>query len=278
MPLNEERTIYETAFIKERFLKRGLTVTALNNYLSCPVKYFYKNLVQIPSGYSGHMQYGHIVHGALEKFLLECKAKEEILPKERLLELFTVQMNYSSLRDQDKDKYLGRGLESLEAWYANRLPNMSFNIQSELSVKRDFLLSDNTVLNINGKIDKVEFLENEMEGPINIIDYKTGGGYSKKNKEQKEDLKRQLAFYHILLDGYKDDAYQIKTTALDFIEPNIKGECEFVSLSITEGDITELKGLVNATAFEIMSGEFLGKGCQKKDCEWCALHKNSQTK
>lgn len=274
-PANYDKTIYDREFIKERFLKRGLTVTALNNYLSCPVKYFYRSLIQIPSGYSPHMQYGNVVHTALEKFMLECKASETILPSQRLLDLFSLSMDYSSLRDQDKKKYLKQGLESLESWYKSRAQTIESRVLTEQKINRDFELADGTLLRINGTLDKIEFLDSEMEGAINVVDYKTGKGFSKKSREQKEDLKRQLAFYHILLEDYKDGAYQIKNTSLDFIEPNQKGESEFVSLLITQDDIDELKNKVRSVASEIMAGEFLKNGCCKKDCEWCSLHHSS---
>lgn len=275
---NQKRTIFDPQFISERFLKRGLTVTALNNYLDCSLKYFYKNLIQIPNGYSAHMQYGHLMHGALEKFLLESKANNKIADKQRLLDLFIQQIEYSSLRDSDRKKYTKRGLENLEKWYDAKSAELSYQVLTEQKIKRDFLLTDGTLLCINGTLDKIEFLKNELEGPINVIDYKTGKGYSKKTKDQKADLKRQLTFYHILLDGYKESAYYIQNTTLDFIEPDIKGDFENVSLSITQEDIQEVKQIIQTVSSEIMSTKFLDKGCQKKDCEWCSLHRNSQRK
>lgn len=275
---NQQRTIFDPQFISERFLRRGLTVTALNNYLDCPLKYFYKNLIQIPNGYSAHMQYGHLMHGALEKFLLESKANNKIVDKQKLLDLFVQQIEYSSLRDSDRKKYTKRGLENLEKWYDAKFSELSYQVLTEQKIKRDFELTDGTLLCINGTLDKIEFIKNELEGPINIIDYKTGKGYSKKNKEQKADLKRQLTFYHILLDGYKEGVYHIQNTTLDFIEPDTEGRFENVSLSIIQEDIEEVKKIVQTVSSEIMSTEFLSNGCQKKDCEWCTLHQNSQRK
>lgn len=275
-PLSIKKSLYDSNFITERFLKRGLSVTSLNNYLACPLKYFYKNLIQIPSGYSAHMQYGHIVHGALEKFMFECKKSQKILSAEVLIDLFSKQMEQSSLRNSDKEKYLERGLESLRIWYSQRSKDLIINVSTEESIKRDFVLDSTTQIMLKGNLDKIEFVEGEGGGAINLIDYKTGKGYSKKNKIQKEDLKRQLAFYHILLEGYKDDIYHIENTSLDFIEPDENKECEFVSISVTQEDTKELKKIVNEVSEEIMSAEFLKKGCQKKDCEWCTLHNNSQ--
>jgi len=271
----QSRTIYEPEFITELFFKKGLTVTALNNYISCPIKYFYRNLVRIPSGYAAHMLYGNIVHGALEKFMNESKKSEEVVSLQRLIDLFTQGMEFSSLRGSDKKKYLEKGIESLKIWHNQRSLDLIIDIATEQKIKRDFVLGGSQVLKINGILDKIEYLDNESEGRIQIVDYKTGKAYSKKDKTKKQDLKRQLAFYHILLEGYKEDVYQIEKTSLDFVEPNESGVCELVSLNITPEDIEEVKEKINEVAEEIMSGEFIFKGCLKKDCEWCELHKGS---
>ncbi len=259
-------------------MRKGLNATGLNNYLSCPIKYFYRNLVQIPSGYSAHMQYGNEMHSALEKFFAEGKKRGEIGSVERLLELFETVMKFSSLHEPDKKKYLKRGREALTAWYENRKADMKFDVRTEQTVSKDFALGSGEMLRLKGIIDKIEYLENEMEGPINIVDYKTGKPYSKKSKEQKEDLARQLTFYHILLDGYHEGKYRINQTMLDFVEPNEKGQSELQTLQVSDEDIVQLKVVIDTTAHEIMSAEFLNKGCQKKDCEWCALHASIQKK
>ncbi len=276
-PSSVTKSIYDEKFITERFLKRGLSVTSLNNYLSCPIKYFYKNLIQIPSGYSAHMQYGHVVHTALDKLMIEAKNAKKLPPQKRLLELFSIQMDYSSLRNEDKKTYLTKGLESLTEWYTNRSESLILDVLTEESIKRDFTLDSSVQIMLKGNLDKIECIEGEGGGAINLIDYKTGKAYSKKNKDQKADLKRQLAFYHILLEGYKDDMYHIKNTSLDFIEPNEKDICEFVSVEVSNDDILDLKTMINSVSLEIMSTEFLKKGCQKKDCEWCTLHNESQS-
>ncbi len=277
-PFKTERTIYEQSFIKDLFMRKGLNATGLNNYLSCPIKYFYRNLVQIPSGYSAHMQYGNEMHCALEKFFAEGKKNGEIGTADRLLELFDTVMKFSSLHESDKKKYLKRGREALAAWHDNRKADMKFDVRTEQTVSKDFALSSGETLRLKGIIDKIEYLENEMEGPINIVDYKTGRPYSKKNKEQKEDLARQLTFYHILQDGYHDGKYRISQTMLDFVEPNEKGQSELQTLQVSDEDIAELKTVIDTTAHEIMSAEFLSNGCQKKGCEWCALHVSIQKK
>jgi RecB family exonuclease len=127
-------------------------------------------------------------------------------------------------------------------------------------------------INLSGILDKVEFLESEIEGKINIIDYKTGKPYSDKSvKTQKEDLDRQLVFYHLLLEGYNDNKFTINNSVLDFVEKNKKGNYEQHIVDVSEEDLSNLKEKINEVSKEIISGEFLDKGCDKRDCEFCRL-------
>lgn len=271
-PIQTKRTIYDPRFIKELFMKRGLTVTALNNYLECPIKYFYKNLIQIPSGYSPILEYGNVMHGALEKFFLQCKKQEKILAQKILISLFEEGIEHSQMNEKEIKKYKDRGIESLSTWYESRHNDFKHLIDIERKIYRDFELSNGEIIMLNGKLDKIEYLDSQLEGLIRIVDYKTGRPFSKKNKDEKEELKRQLAFYNLLLENYHENKYQIKEAVLDFLEENDKGEHEQFSYVVSGEELSALKQIVEDAGLEIMSGQLLDNGCKKKDCEWCKFH------
>ena len=44
-----------------------MNVTALNNYLKCPLEFYFKNLVRIPSPKNEATEFGSAVHYALEQ-------------------------------------------------------------------------------------------------------------------------------------------------------------------------------------------------------------------
>jgi DNA helicase-2/ATP-dependent DNA helicase PcrA len=271
--IDEQRSIYDAEFIKNLYLKRGLTVTALNNYLECPIKYFYKNLIQIPSGYSPILEYGNLMHNALEKYFIECKKQEKILKKKNLLTYYEQAIEQSQFTGKELEKYKKRGLEALESWFDEREKTLSFSIDLEKKIYTDFVLEAGDILTLNGKIDKIEYHDSVLDGPISVVDYKTGKAFSKKQKDQKEDLKRQLCFYNILLETYKDEAYTIEEAVLDFLEPNTNGEHERFSMNVSKEEMNTLKDSIQIISKEILSGELLNKGCQKKNCEWCNFHK-----
>ena len=44
-----------------------MNVTALNNYLKCPLEFYFKNLIRIPSPKNEAPEFGSAVHHALEQ-------------------------------------------------------------------------------------------------------------------------------------------------------------------------------------------------------------------
>ena len=95
--------------------------------------------------------------------------------------------------------------------------------------------------------------------------------FVKSSKAQKEALDRQVTFYHLLVETYRDGAFTINNATLDFIEKNKKGFLEQKSYQIGDKEVDELRELINQVAKEVLSGDFLKKGCGKKDCEYCVL-------
>ena len=44
-----------------------MNVTALNNYLNCPLRFYYNSLIRVPSGKSEATTFGSAIHDALNK-------------------------------------------------------------------------------------------------------------------------------------------------------------------------------------------------------------------
>lgn len=269
-PVSLVRDLHEPKYIRSLFFERTLNVSALNNYLSCPIKYFYKNLLQIPSSYESRLEFGSLIHEALEQFFRQCKDAQKILSKADLLHIFEVLLENKFFSDKEQEKFKIRGEELLSLYYKARSQDWTYKVDLEKYVKRDFELESGETVSLSGKIDKIEYLDDLFGGRINIIDYKTGRTFSQKTKEEKEDYERQIVFYHLLLDKYEDN-FKINASFLDFVEPNKKGGFEQHTFPVGEEELAKLKAEINTCAREVLSLEFLKKGCGKKSCEWCSL-------
>ena len=57
----------EKDFVDRLLDKFVMNVTALNNYLKCPLEFYFKNLIRIPSPKNEATEFGSAVHYALEQ-------------------------------------------------------------------------------------------------------------------------------------------------------------------------------------------------------------------
>ncbi|NLE07474.1 MAG: ATP-dependent helicase [Parcubacteria group bacterium] len=272
---DSNKSLFDKEYLKKLFLEKNLNVTALNNYLDCPIKYLFRNLIQLPSDYSESLLFGDLIHDSLEKFFEESKKNKKLLTKNSLIKIFKNLIEKSSFYGKEYERYLERGTEALEEYYDQYNKDWSLNIENEKHINREFELENGEKINISGRLDKIEFLDSPLEGRINIIDYKTGKPFSDKTKkEERENLKRQLVFYHILYENYAENKFSINKATLDFVEKNKKGNFEPYTIEVSADDIKEVKKEINKIVKEVTSGEFLKLGCNKKNCEYCALKKS----
>lgn len=256
-------------YIKELFLRNGLSVTALNNYLSCPWKYFYTNLLRIPKAPSKHQMYGIAIHGALKDFFDAMRERE--IDKQLLLDKFTYYLNKQPLAAGEYEETLAKGLASLAGYYDTYRGAWHMNTLTEFAVNGIMLSPE---IRLTGKIDKIEFIGAGNE--VNVVDYKTGKQKSRNEIEgntQNSDgnIKRQLIFYKLLLDRYEDGKYRMVSGDIDFIEPNEKGSYRKEMFEVVPEELTTLETEIMRVGQEIIEGLFWDKQCGDQECEYCAL-------
>ncbi|MFX5510338.1 PD-(D/E)XK nuclease family protein, partial [Acinetobacter baumannii] len=63
---NPEIEKTEEDLISRLLEKFTMNVTALNNYLKCPLQFYYQNLIHVPSGKNEATVFGSAVHYALQ--------------------------------------------------------------------------------------------------------------------------------------------------------------------------------------------------------------------
>ncbi|HMO78641.1 MAG TPA: ATP-dependent DNA helicase [Candidatus Paceibacterota bacterium] len=267
--------ILDKDYVTNLFLESNLSVTALNNYLECPNKYLFRSLIKIPEDYQPHSVFGNLIHNSLKSFFVECFKSQKILPKTKLLNFFNQNIINSSLIGKDFKKYKERGVSVLDQYYDNHHKTFYFNVLTEQRITKNLILDSGKTIILSGILDKIEFIDSLGSGKINIVDYKTGKTFKEKtDKQEKENLKRQLVFYALLLENYKDNNFSINQMYLDFVQKNKKNDFERFYVNVEEKDKLDLKMQINKMAKEIFSGDILKLGCNKKDCQYCNLIKN----
>lgn len=256
----------EKEYVINLFKERGLSVTGLNNYLDCPWKYFYTNLLRIPKAKTVHQMYGIAVHGALKEFFGQTKQTKKFL-----LERFKFYLDKEPLQKNDYKICADKGERALSGWFDAYDGQWPAKTLTELSI-RGILLNEN--VRLTGTIDRLDF---NKEGTVKVIDYKTSkpktrGNIEGTTKTSDGDIKRQLVFYKLLLDKYEEGRkYKMESAEVDFIEPDEKGRYQKVAFHIEDIEVAELIKTIEKVSSEIINLEFWGKACDEKDCEFCGL-------
>jgi DNA helicase-2/ATP-dependent DNA helicase PcrA len=278
----------EEEFIRPILDKFVMNVTALNNYLKCPLEFYFKNLVRIPSPKNEATEFGSAVHYALEKLFRKMSARAshsdgqdgggQIFPlKQEFLQDFEWYMN----RHQEnftKEQYARRmeyGLEVLSNYYEKYINSFNKIVAVERNIR-------NIVVNgvpLKGKLDKLEF-----DGKtVNVVDYKTGDPDKAKERlkgpSEKDpnggDYWRQAVFYKLLVDNYEQKGWKAASTEFDFIEPDKKKNFRKEKVLITDPDLTTVRQQIKDTWQKIQDREFY-TGCGKEDCHWCNFVKTNK--
>lgn len=272
----------EIAAMEEDFIQRFLdkfvmNVTALNNYLKCPLQFFYNNLIRIPSPKNEATEFGSSVHFALER-LFEKMQKDEhrnFPSKEEFIADFKWYMNRhrESFTRTAFERRMEYGEEVLGKYYEENIHQWNKIVVIERNIR-------NIVWNgvpLKGKLDKIEFNSNE----VNVVDYKTGDFDKALDKLKPPhdkmpdggDYWRQAVFYKILVDNFKKE-WKVVSTEFDFVEPDKKKNYQKRKVVISPEDITTVTQQITDTWTKIQNREFY-TGCGSEDCHYCNFVKDN---
>jgi len=267
--------IREAEFVKELFLERGLSVSALNNYLTCPWRYFYQNLIRIPKEPSVQQRYGTAMHAALQKFFNARKAGQ-LAEENFLVERFWEALNSFPLAEIDKEAFRQKGEKTLRAYYQFYKDKWNYNTITEYRIPGVDLAEG---VRLTGVFDKLELHPSTSSGymqEVVVVDYKSKQPESRNAIEGKAassdgNYKRQLVFYKLLLDADPQKKFKMASAVIDFLEPNERGIFKQEQFEILDTEVEELKKVILAAADEIVNLKFWDKQCGEKDCEFCKL-------
>ncbi|MFI5133696.1 MAG: ATP-dependent helicase [Chitinophagales bacterium] len=268
----------EKEFIDKMLDKFVMSVTALNNYLNCPLEFYFKNLIRIPSPKNEAAEFGSAIHYALEQLFRKMQdgGKEQFPSKEIFLSDFEWYMHRhrESFSKEQFDRRKEYGNEVLSNYYDKYINSFNKIVSIERNIRNVVVKN----VPLKGKLDKLEF-----EGKIvNIVDYKTGDPEKSKDRLQPPNDKnplggdywRQAVFYKILVDHYEQKGWKAASTEFDFIEPDKKKNYQKKKIVIGPADIETVTQQITEVWNKIQAHDFY-TGCGKEDCHWCNFVKTN---
>lgn len=266
----------DPALILETLLARGLSVTALNNYLRSPWEYIYKNVIRVPEVQNTTLLYGTALHGVMRS-VGEYKKSEAGMPSMTLVKKYLErELEQLPLSHHEYAQLHEKALASLAVYLEEKGASLSSYARHEFKV-RVLLPTGNELLPevpLTGIFDRLDF--DEEGNVLRVVDYKTGkpktrGEIEGTTKNSDGDYKRQLTFYALMLELYGDERMKTREGILSFIEPDAKGRIHEETCIITDEDIALLKGDIIRVALEIQNGTFVNVPCDPEKCSYCDL-------
>jgi DNA helicase II / ATP-dependent DNA helicase PcrA len=267
-------TLADKDFITTLFKEQGLSVTALNNYLECPWRYFYSNLIRIPIMPTVSSMMGTAAHDALTEFF-NTRAHESAATLEILLQAFTYELRRKPMTETEIAVGLKDGIEMLTGWYQQWHPVFPTQTITEHSVMTELqLLGSVQTVRLRGELDRMDL---HPEGVV-VVDYKYKKAMSRNaiegNTKADDDgnYYRQLVFYKLLLE--LEGRYTFAGATLDFLKPKDSGVYAKETFSIGDEQVIELKKEIQNMVEEIMDLSFWDKRCEDEKCKYCKLREH----
>jgi DNA helicase-2/ATP-dependent DNA helicase PcrA len=248
-----------------------LSVTHLSNFLDCPLRFYFLNLIKVPSGKSPAATFGQAVHWALNKAfrMLKQDGNEFPLTDDFMKEFrWFMYRNRDSFTPEDFKLRMDYGEKILPPYYNQNIEIWNKNALTERSIKNVEVRG----VPLKGNLDKVEFTGKQ----VTVVDYKTGKLKNAKDKLKRPDDEnrvggdywRQAVFYKILIDNDRSLDWEVTGTVFEFIEPVNDTGYHKEKIVITPEDTAEVTEQITTVYQKIMVHDF-NTGCGKKECDWC---------
>ncbi|MBI4021852.1 MAG: PD-(D/E)XK nuclease family protein, partial [Candidatus Andersenbacteria bacterium] len=254
-------------WLRRRLKTYVLSVTHLNNYLTCPRLWLYRNVVLVPAAKTRSLALGTAVHSSLKDLMVRA-AREGALPGVAwLLERFQAHLKLEILTAADFRDSRAQGQSALRAYYAQYKQTWVRHVLTEYSFRSHGVHIG--AARITGTLDKVEIIDAKQK-LVNVVDYKTGNPDSAGPRVKAGgQYRRQLVFYQLLCDSSPRFPYRMVSGELDFVQPSARtGKFVKRRLAISSGETAELADVITKAWEDITALAFLKQpGCG--ECEYC---------
>lgn len=274
--VTESITTFDASLLTVLLAERGFSATSLNNYVSNPWDFLYRNMLRIPEVQPLHMQFGTVVHNVLQQ-VTAWHTKEQSWPSDaQVIEWLEIQLRRLPIHTEEYTRLHEKGLLIIVPYIEHLKTTVPPATREELSIKVLLPTGLESIpeLVLTGKLDRIDL---DADGyAVRVVDYKTGKPKSRNAIEGKTanadgGYKRQLVFYALLLSLYDDERYRSMHGVLSFVEPTASGVIKEEAFTITPEEVAALKTDIIQAVEEITSGVFLHDVATREASEYAEL-------
>ena len=233
------------------------SVSQFVSYKKCPRLYQYRHILKIPEKPKYYFDFGSTIHRVVEQ-LTKLQKEKQTLNETIAYELLDTFWNPKSYKSDLDAK---RGYDIAKNVLQVFLEEQHKATTEILDIERPFETTIGDV-RIRGRIDRID---KDSIGTIQVIDYKTGKR-AKSLNELKKDM--QLLVYTLAIkDMYNRDEYRQVTVGEWFLQPNIKH-----FFTPEKQDIETIQTEIQEMAKKIDNAQFEQKpGWECRDCDYKCL-------
>ena len=300
----QKNDLEKIEYAKNVILEKGISVTALNHFIECPSKFFYKSILKLPEAPNPTSEKGNAMHEAMRRVWNLTPGPSPInrrgerdtdessfgfpspdqgeggqrpggVIEQTIKNTVTEYFKHSLLPLFEKETILNELLA--DAPKVARELELHFKQEGRVATEswvETFFTHQQTEFRIHGKLDVIL----EQDKKVLIYDYKTKKAMSVnaiKGETASEDggYFRQLVFYKMLLENKENYKNKEIEPSLVFIRPDEKGRCPTVSLPIEKSDIEEVEDHLKNLIDSVWSSSLLTSDCSDPDCKYCKYKK-----
>ena len=216
----------------------SLSISQLQTYLDCPLKYQYRYVWQVPVAATPALSFGSTLHAAVKQLVATASQDPARLNPETLQEILRQHWPTAGFVDPVQErKYREMGLRQLEGLWQT-LARQPFEL---LHQEKTFHLAQGAI-QLVGRIDQI----NRIAGPdVELIEYKTGRPQTQKEADQS----RQITLYALACRN------MLKLNPLRLTLYNLETQ-EAVLTKRSSEDFQQLEAEIVEASQGILAGEF----------------------
>ncbi len=255
---------------------RGISATALNNFVRSPYDYLYRNVLKVPEVQALPMLFGTALHAVMEKVTSLYTREKRWVSATEVKQYLEQELHKAPITTEEYTQLHEKGYSALLNYIEHIKTDFNYVTKEEFKIKVYLQtgIPEFPELLLTGNLDRLDI--NSEGNVVRVIDYKSGKPKTRNEiegntKSSNGDYKRQLTFYALLLSLYGDQKYACTTGVLTFVEADSKGVIHEEVFTISDAEIEQLKSELILVTSEIISGNFLKEPCDPLTSSYCHL-------